>query len=170
MSVIAVEPPPALLAVSRIPPESSRMPRYRLLAIDIDGTLVNSRHELTDTTRDAVLRAKQAGVEIVLATGRRYSRVLPLVEPLELNVPLITASGALVKRAADHATLFRAEFAPGTLARWLKVVAAAGHEAVLYADTFDQGFDYYCETLETRSELAGEFFDRNIGFERQWPE
>ncbi len=88
------------------------MPRYRLLAIDIDGTLVNSQNELTEATRAAVLRAKQAGIEIVLATGRRYSRVLPLVEPLELNVPLVTASGALVKRAADHHTLYRAEFAP----------------------------------------------------------
>ena len=88
------------------------MSRYRLLAIDVDGTLLNSRNELTDATRDAVLRAKRAGIEIVLATGRRYSRVLPLVEPLELNVPLVTASGALIKRAADHRTLYRAEFLP----------------------------------------------------------
>ncbi len=47
------------------------MPRYRLLALDIDGTLVNSEHALTDQTRAAVLRAKQAGMEVVLATGRR---------------------------------------------------------------------------------------------------
>ncbi|MEX0977592.1 MAG: HAD-IIB family hydrolase, partial [Pirellulales bacterium] len=84
------------------------MPRYRLLAIDIDGTLVNSDNELTEPTRTALLRAKQAGVEIVLATGRRYSRVLPLVQPLALNLPLVTASGALVKRASDHRTLFSA--------------------------------------------------------------
>ena len=45
------------------------MPRYRLLAIDIDGTLVNSRHELSERTRQAVLRARAAGLEIVLATG-----------------------------------------------------------------------------------------------------
>ena len=91
------------------------MSDYRLLAIDVDGTLVNSSHELTDATREAVLRAKRAGIEIVLATGRRYSRVLPLVEPLEMNVPLVTASGALIKRACDHATLYRAEFLPGVL-------------------------------------------------------
>ncbi len=91
------------------------MPRYRLLAVDIDGTLVNSDHELTDATRDAIRRALDAGVEVVLATGRRYSRTLPLVEPLGLNVPLITASGALVKRASDHQTLYQAAFNPG---RW----------------------------------------------------
>ena len=145
------------------------MGRYRLLAIDIDGTLVNSQNELTEATRAAVLRAKRAGVHIVLATGRRYSRVLPLVEPLELNVPLITASGALIKRACDHQTLYRAEFQPGALAGCLGVLARLGHEAVLYADTFDQGFDYFCQTLDTpRAELR-EFFDKNIGFERLRP-
>lgn len=71
------------------------MPRIRILAIDIDGTLVNSRDELTDVTRQALRRACAAGLKIVLATGRRYSRALPLVEPLGLDVPLVTASGAL---------------------------------------------------------------------------
>ena len=50
---------------------------------------------------------------MVLATGRRYSRTLPLVEPLGLHVPVITASGALVKDPLDHRTLFMAEFATG---------------------------------------------------------
>ncbi len=146
------------------------MPRYRLLAVDIDGTLVNSQNELTAATRGAVLRAKQAGIEIVLASGLRYSRVLPLVEPLQLNVPLVTASGALVKRASDHRTLFRAEFGPGALGRCLDVISAAGYEAVLYADTFDQGFDFYCVTCESgRAELR-EFLQRNAGFERVFPD
>ena len=57
---------------------------YRLLALDIDGTLVNSRDELTPGVRDALQEVVAAGVRIVLATGRRYSRALPLVEPLSL--------------------------------------------------------------------------------------
>jgi Cof subfamily protein (haloacid dehalogenase superfamily) len=146
------------------------MPRYRLLAIDIDGTLVNSAHELTEPVRQALLRARRAGIEIVLATGRRYRRVLPLVEPLEMNVPLVTASGALVKRACDHQTLFCAEFAPGVLGRCLEVVSGAGGEAVLYADTYDQGFDFYhLGSRAPREELA-EFFDNNTGCGRVWPQ
>jgi Cof subfamily protein (haloacid dehalogenase superfamily) len=142
------------------------MPRYRILAIDIDGTLVNSADQLTAATRDALLRAKRAGVELVLATGRRYSRVLPLVEPLALNVPLVTASGALIKRAADHHTLFRAEFAAGALELCLKILAAEGYEAVLYGDTFDQGYDYYhCGSAQRNEELE-EFFEKNRAGDR----
>jgi Cof subfamily protein (haloacid dehalogenase superfamily) len=146
------------------------MPKYRLLAVDVDGTLVNSQHQLTDVTRQAVLRAKRAGIEIVLATGRRYSRVLPLVEPLELNVPLVTASGALIKRACDHATLFKARFNDGSLEAWLRIAEEAGFEPVIYGDTFDEGFDFYCQSHAARSPLLGEFFARNEGFGRETPD
>jgi len=146
------------------------MSRFQLLALDIDGTLVNSQHELTEATRAALLRARQAGIEIVLATGRRYSRVLPLVEPLDLNVPLITASGALIKQACDHQTLFRARFVPGVLERCLRLVEAAGFEPVVYADTYDKGFDFYCATLNTSCPQLREFFVKNQGFERVAPQ
>src|ERR1700722_4156920 len=111
------------------------MSQYRLLALDIDGTLVNSEHELTEPVRQAILRAKQAGLEVVLAPGRRYSRTLPLVEPLHLHVPVITASGALVKDPLDHRTLFVAQFAPGVLEEVLSMLHRQAYDPVLYADT-----------------------------------
>ncbi len=145
------------------------MSRFRLLALDIDGTLVNSQNELTDATRRAVLRAKQAGIQIVLATGRRYSRALPLVEPLELDVPLVTASGALIKQASDHRTLYRAEFHAGALERCLQRISAAGYSAILYADTFHEGFDYFCSSNDSDQEEMLEFLQRNAGCERVCP-
>ncbi len=144
--------------------------RYRLLALDIDGTLVNSDHALTEPTRLAVRRAKEAGLEVVLATGRRYSRTLPLVAPLGLHVPVITASGALIKDPIDHRTLFVAEFPPAVLPQWLGITQAAGYAPVLYADTFAEGFDYYCAGVDApQSELA-EFLSVNSGSERLWPD
>jgi hydroxymethylpyrimidine pyrophosphatase-like HAD family hydrolase len=44
---------------------------YRLLALDIDGTLINSRSELTPAIRAALARADDAGIRVVLAPGRR---------------------------------------------------------------------------------------------------
>jgi hypothetical protein len=148
------------------------MSRYKLLALDIDGTLVNSRDQLTPPTRDAIRRACEAGIRVVLATGRRYSKTLHLVEPLQLDVPLISASGALIKDPLDHRTLFRAEFAPGVLENVLTILSVAGHDAVLYADTFSQGFDFYCPRLKIpigqQDELA-EYYNRNGRSGREWP-
>ncbi len=146
------------------------MPRYRLLALDIDGTLVNSQNEVTPRTRDALLEATAAGIRIVLATGRRYSRALPLVEPLGIDAPVVTSSGALIKRPQDHHTLYRAEFTGDLLPRLLSVAERAGYDAVLYADTFADGFDYYCPTTDVEHPLAREFFARNEKCHRLWPE
>lgn len=143
---------------------------YRLLALDIDGTLVNGEHELTPATRNAVRRAMDAGIEVALVTGRRYSRTLPLVEPIGIEVPLVTANGALIKHPHDHATLFRAEFGSGVTEKALAVIDAAGYEAVMYGDTFLQGFDYYCTRLDTSKPELAEYFSLNPGCECLYPQ
>jgi Cof subfamily protein (haloacid dehalogenase superfamily) len=138
--------------------------------LDIDGTIVNSRHELQPRTQEAILRARAAGVEIVLATGRRYSRVLPLVESLEIAVPVITASGALIKDPSGHRTLFCASFDATALGKMLSTVYDRGFDPVVYSDTFHQGFDYYCLRTDVQQPELAEFLSRNAGFERLWPE
>lgn len=145
------------------------MMRYRLLAIDIDGTLVNSRDELTETTRAALLRACAAGLRIVLATGRRYSRALPLVEPLGLDLPLVTASGALIKHPVGHRTLFQASFERQLLREVLSIVGGLGFEAVLYSDSYGQGFDFYCPRIEVEQPELADYLALNPGCHRLWP-
>ena len=142
---------------------------FRLLAIDIDGTLVNSDDEVTPGVKAALRRAKAAGIEIVLATGRRYARTLPLVEPLGLEVPLVTASGGLIKNPLDHRTLWQARFDRLALLEALKLVANRGYDAVLYGDTFDAGFDFYCPRLETPQADLAQFYEFNAGCERVYP-
>ncbi len=146
------------------------MTHFKLLALDIDGTLVNSRDELTAPTKAAIRRACDAGIRVVLATGRRYSKVLHLVEPLGLDVPLVTASGALIKDPIDHRTLFCAEFKPGILEATLQIVTAAGYDVLLYGDTFAKGFDFYCRSfhVENQPQLA-EYFQRNRIYGREFP-
>jgi hypothetical protein len=145
------------------------MSPFRLLAIDIDGTLVNSRDELTPATRDALIRAGRAGIQVVLATGRRYSRTLHLIEPLGIAVPLVTASGALVKDPRDHRTLFCAEFDAGVLPSALQTIAAAGFEPVVCADTYHDGFDFYRAREEVAGAELAEYVRLNPGCGRLWP-
>jgi hydroxymethylpyrimidine pyrophosphatase-like HAD family hydrolase len=125
-----------------------RAARIRLLVADVDGTLTNSRHEVEDATCRVVDRLRTAGVRVMLATGRRYRDTLPVQERLGIDdAPLVTASGALVKRPADHATLWRAAFAPGVLGSVLRRIVAAGHEPVVYTDDFAAGRDFHCRSL-----------------------
>ena len=138
--------------------------RYRLLAIDVDGTLVNSQNELTPATRAALVRAGKAGIRVVLATGRRYRRTLHLVEPLGIDVPLVTASGALVKDPLDHRTLYRAQFDAAVLGQTLAIVAQDGFDPVLCADTYLEGFDFYHPGSAATNAELGEYLQVNA----QW--
>jgi Cof subfamily protein (haloacid dehalogenase superfamily) len=78
----------------------------RLLALDIDGTLLDSDGRIPPANREALARAIDAGVEVVLATGRRYEFARPVFESLPGPLTLILSNGAIVK-THDGRTLMR---------------------------------------------------------------
>jgi hydroxymethylpyrimidine pyrophosphatase-like HAD family hydrolase len=139
--------------MDRLPRSSP--PPLRLLVLDVDGTLTDSSHRVSAVALEAVARVHQAGVRVMIATGRRYRDTLPIASALGIDVPIVTASGALVKRPSDHATLARAAFAPGVLEGVVRYVAAAGHEPILYSDSYHRGFDFHCRTLADASSDPG---------------
>jgi Cof subfamily protein (haloacid dehalogenase superfamily) len=69
----------------------------RLIAIDIDGTLLNSKVELSQENRDALLRAHHAGIEIVLGTGRRHDFALPIAQSLGFDLWMMSSNGAITR-------------------------------------------------------------------------
>jgi len=75
-------------------------PSARLIAIDIDGTLLPSvGGQVSQRTRRALLEAEAAGIEIVVATGRRQAYAAPLIEPvgLQSGTVLITSNGTVTR-------------------------------------------------------------------------
>lgn len=77
----------------------------KLLALDLDGTLLDSRGQITDENRAAIRAAEDAGVLVTIATGRRFRDARPLGLELELNAPLLTHNGALLKYAESLETV-----------------------------------------------------------------
>lgn len=77
----------------------------RLLALDIDGTLLTPLGELTPRNSAAIKQARQSGVQIVLVTGRRFNSARELVQRLELDVPLVSHNGALTKNIETLQTI-----------------------------------------------------------------
>lgn len=59
--------------------------KYRILVLDLDGTLTNQKKEITEHTRETLIRAQEAGVKIVLASGRPTYGIMPLARQLELD-------------------------------------------------------------------------------------
>lgn len=57
----------------------------KLIAVDLDGTLLNQQHEITPEVKNAIQQAKQAGVKIILTSGRAFSGISPYLAALDLN-------------------------------------------------------------------------------------
>jgi Cof subfamily protein (haloacid dehalogenase superfamily) len=74
----------------------------RLIGIDIDGTLLDSRGQMPDDNRDAIHEAVAAGVHVALVTGRSYPFARPVANPLPPQVTLIVSNGAIERDMSGH--------------------------------------------------------------------
>lgn len=80
----------------------------KLIAIDMDGTLLLPNHTISPAVKNAIAAARAKGVNVVLTTGRPYAGVHSYLKELHMNKPgdyCITYNGALVQKAADGSTV-----------------------------------------------------------------
>ena len=87
----------------------------RLVAIDLDGTLLNSRREISEGNRRTLLQAVERGVQVVIVTGRRLHSALPLVSQIPCLVNLITSNGALIANSSGE--VLHRDFLPRQVAQ-----------------------------------------------------
>src|ERR1700740_779456 len=92
----------------------------RLIALDIDGTLLDSRWQLPEANRAAIAAATQRGIEVALVTGGRYDFALPSARQVGAPLTMIVSNGAVI-RTHDGETHVRHLLARETAARVLEL-------------------------------------------------
>lgn len=111
----------------------------KLLALDLDGTLLDSHGKVTPKNLEAIRAAENAGVLVTIATGRRFRDAQPVGLGLELNAPLITHNGALLKYAESLETV-AAELLDVETAREIVAVGKRyGGDALVSSDPDGKG-------------------------------
>jgi Cof subfamily protein (haloacid dehalogenase superfamily) len=106
--------------VSPLPTPEAGRPKpgpIRLLASDIDGTLLNPQFQISPDDLEALRRAHASGIEIVLVTGRRHSFALPIARQLGFDLWLISSNGAITRSLAGET--FHRDLMPRQLCREL---------------------------------------------------
>jgi 5-amino-6-(5-phospho-D-ribitylamino)uracil phosphatase len=111
----------------------------KLLALDLDGTTLNSTGKVPDANRDAIKAAEDAGVLVTIATGRRFRDAQPLGLELGLNAPLITHNGALLKFAESMETVDVSLLSNATSLEIISVGKRFGGDALVSVDPQGQG-------------------------------
>lgn len=68
----------------------------KLIAVDLDGTLLNSSNQVSNASIGTLRKLYQQGIEIVLASGRPYESIVPIAKKIGITGPIISANGALI--------------------------------------------------------------------------
>jgi Cof subfamily protein (haloacid dehalogenase superfamily) len=131
----------------------------RFLALDIDGTLLNSRWELPPENAEAVGRAAAAGVEVALVTGRRFDFARPIMDALAVPLTMIVSNGAVIKNRAG-VTLRRRVLARAAAEHILSITAPWRDCAGLL---FDRSHDVQIvfERIDFEDEKRRRFYEIN---------
>lgn len=120
----------------------------KLLALDLDGTLLNSRGKITDENRAAIRAAEDAGVLVTIATGRRFRDARPVGLELELNAPLVTHNGALLKYSDSLETVSASLLDLDATREIVRVGKLYGGDALVSADPHGKGSLLYDRVSE----------------------
>jgi HAD superfamily hydrolase (TIGR01484 family) len=75
------------------------MGKYKLVALDMDGTVLNEDQVISDENRQAIQAAVKAGVAVMFATGRGIQSAQPFIEEMQLQAPIVTVNGGEVWQA-----------------------------------------------------------------------
>jgi Cof subfamily protein (haloacid dehalogenase superfamily) len=134
----------------------------RLIALDIDGTLLDSRWQISEANRAAIAEAARRGIEVALVTGRRYDFALPVAQKIDSPLTMIVNNGALI-RSKDGRTHVR-HLLPRDIARNVLQITQtwrAGAAVVFDRPSAEQ---VMIESLKTDDSMRAAYYSRNKEF------
>ncbi|MAS35724.1 MAG: hypothetical protein CL610_17070 [Anaerolineaceae bacterium] len=106
----------------------------KLIVVDLDGTLLNAEHEITERTQDAIKAAQAQGVKVVLATGKTRGSALKVIDQLGLDTPGIYVQGLVVHDAAG--SILRQEtLDPAVVRQVITFAEDRGFSLIAYSGT-----------------------------------
>ncbi|HLV09049.1 MAG TPA: Cof-type HAD-IIB family hydrolase [Halanaerobiales bacterium] len=79
---------------------------YKLLVMDLDGTIVGENNSVSEETIKTIARLKKMGLQVIVATGRMLCSALPIINKLGLTGPMITYNGAYIKDTYHNTVLY----------------------------------------------------------------
>jgi 5-amino-6-(5-phospho-D-ribitylamino)uracil phosphatase len=134
---------------------------YRMVAIDLDGTLLRNDGTMSHRTRQALQAAVRQGIKVVICTGRRFRTTLPIVAELQLAVPVIVHGGQLIKDAGSYETLHHNYLSSDLCLAIIKFLKAHGVPPIVYVDLFAQGIDIYLDNERDGHPFHLKYLERN---------
>jgi Cof subfamily protein (haloacid dehalogenase superfamily) len=106
---------------------------YRLIATDVDGTLLGTDSRMPELNMEALLECRKKGIEVILATGKTMASITGLVSKLGLTLPQITLNGS-VTVSPDMKVISASRIDPDTYREVTRFIRESGYPQVVALD------------------------------------
>ena len=134
----------------------------RFIALDIDGTLLNSSFQVSPSNRAAIAEATHRGIEVALVTGRRYDFAMPVATQIDSPLTMIVNNGALV-RTKEGQTLLR-HLLPKETARRVLEATEPWREATAVVFDRPQANQVILQSIDWEDPTRGGYYRRNRAY------
>ncbi len=130
------------------------MPKFRLIAADLDGTLLDDTYRVMPELLAAVNAARARGTELAVATGRLYPSALPFARELNVTLPVIASNGAVVKDPVTGELISQVTLDRGLAIEALNITENGTAQRFInvqdsfYTDASEKAFRKYSEALK----------------------
>ncbi len=144
----------APMTTARPNPSATDQRDIRLIAVDVDGTLLRSDKQLTTRTAGAIRAAADAGVKVVLASARPPRSLRTIHQVLGLDTLQINYNGALIYEAARSRAVFHQPLALAHARRVIGVARRVDRRCMVSIEILDRWYtDHFDEALPTETSL-----------------
>lgn len=127
--------------------------RYDMLAVDLDGTLVNSRGEVSAENVRAICDARDAGMTVAVCTGRGFAECEHYLRAIDQRGPVAVAGGSIIACPVQRRTIHRFALQPGLVGRAAQRLLSHRHPVMILKDPVHAGYDYLMVVGEQRLAL-----------------
>jgi len=135
--------------------------KYKLICIDMDGTLLNSNHKISKVSKSALRKAHAIGVHVVISTGRTYVDASAYSDLIGLNTPIIACTGAIIKEKHGDEVIHKSVIDEELCKKLLKIFKKYNVKPF-----FNSVYKIYCGDLKLKIAMEclkiGGFINRSV--------
>lgn len=130
---------------------------YKLIALDLDGTLLNDEKKIPQLNLDFISDAIVAGYEIVIATGRRYYSAKELTSKIPNGLTILANNGNIIRNSIDDKIIFNKFISKDDLMKVLKLGKELSLHPIVHVDYYEDGIDMLVESVFFEKEACSYF-------------
>ncbi|WIV13842.1 Cof-type HAD-IIB family hydrolase [Proteiniborus sp. MB09-C3] len=132
---------------------------YKLVAIDLDGTLLTEEKRIPTKNADVLRKLSDSGVEIIIATGRRYWSARKFMKEIDMDLTVVANNGTIIRSMHNDKAILNKYLDKEDFYTLIKEGRKRGLYPVIHVDHFDEDYDIIIELDKEHKKYSSYLYD-----------